>query len=170
MKVYLRGGYIRLAFLLCVIFIMSCARLPVNEENNLIGKYLVYDRTCQGSVEGVKYCESVRVVEFVKGRFYGVDDDALAFVIWRGDPKEALLYTANAFMGTVVSTEGKVFASLNDDNGVREYVEIFIDGRGQYTFEETSSRGVIVERTLFKIELSQFNKADSYLMDYPGNN
>ena len=72
----------------------SCSdKRGINGEQ-IIGLYKITETTCNVPESYKADCESVRFIELVKGKFYGVNDDEIAFVTWQGDSAGELQYLA----------------------------------------------------------------------------
>ncbi len=99
--------------------LFGCASLP--QQINILGTYKVEDRTCRGSDVQIQSCQQIRLLEFVKGNFYTISDNEVAFVTWSGDRNEDLLYSAKKYNGQLIVYAFPTSLSLSEDTGLYRF-------------------------------------------------
>lgn len=80
--------------LACATITACASQKPDNDKLSLLGLYEVSNRTCEGTAIAIEACDSLRFIEFVKGNFYGIADDEIAFVTWSASSGYDLLHSA----------------------------------------------------------------------------
>jgi hypothetical protein len=63
-----------------------CSAEEYNLEKN-IGLYKVVEAKCELTDGLFNICPEIKFIELVKGRFYDIGPDDMAFVLWRTDPE-----------------------------------------------------------------------------------
>ncbi|HWV14629.1 MAG TPA: hypothetical protein VN030_04285, partial [Cellvibrio sp.] len=137
-------------------------------ENNILGVYKVTDRTCNGSAIEINACESIVFIEFVKGSFYKIADDEIAFVIWSGEKGDDLLYQARKFGGRIDSDNGQL-SLLIDGKNLKERVIFLSSTTGIYSIERPLFSSAQLIKSELKIEKASASDLKDYSMEYPGN-
>ena len=150
----MRSIYVYIVLMLCL---SSCAHLE--NEQDLIGVYKVVDTECVGSVVDIEACNSIVFIEFVKGKFYGVSDDEVAFVVWSGSYD--LTYAARKLdVSSVVS--GYPFSVIIDDSDYIEKLNFESYAAGEYIFGSDS-----IGMSKLKIKRASVVDVNKYIKVYP---
>ena len=145
----------------------SCSSGGDTSENNILGIYKVSDRICQGSEAEVESCQAIIFVEFVKGNFYKVSDNEVAFVVWSGEKGKELTYTARKYEGAITFTKEPASAVISDDASFREEIN-FSEKTATYSYEKLQSGEPV--KSQLKLNKAQTSDLAEYRMEYPGNN
>lgn len=166
MKNFLRAT-VPILFLCSFGTLWSCSNAPVDHNSSIIGIYKVTDRECNGTSTEIVDCNSIAFIEFVEGNFYKISDDEVAFVIWRGEAGDDLLYSAKKYNGSTTFDKDNINEVISNDDDFKEDVYFSSSKNGIYTFLKKASPPIksklILERAL---------PADlkNYTREYPGNN
>jgi hypothetical protein len=154
---------IRIFFLLITSsLIFGCASLP--PQINILGTYKVEDRTCRGSDVQVQSCQKIRLLEFVKGNFYKISDNEVAFVTWSGDRNEDLLYSAKKYNGQLIVSSFPTLLPLSDDTDYIESITLNSEDTGVYRFGGKNTSDIS------ELKFSRMSNNDINLLqkEYPG--
>lgn len=143
------------------LILAACATPDTHDHILREAMYEVSDRDCLGKKEAVQSCEAIILVELVKGNFYGIPDDKLAFVLWSGE-NDNLTYVARK-LGEVDKSDGEPGVVLFRDDGYVELLNRSNDGSLVYSFGE--------EGNLSSLNLEELSVGESgqYSREYPGN-
>lgn len=145
----------------------SCSNTPAVSHDGIIGIYKVTDRDCNGTSTEIDDCNSVALIEFVKGNFYKISESDVAFVIWRGEVGSDLLYSAKKYEGATALKNNHMNAIISDDDDVREEVYFSSLKTGTYTLEKKLSPPIKSKLTLERVSAADLK---NYTREYPGNN
>ncbi len=132
---------IRIFYLLVTSSLLfGCASLP--PQSNILGAYKIEDRTCKGSTVQIQTCQEITFIEFVRGKFYGVSDKEVAFVIWSGDKNEALLYSARKYNGQLLVNSFPALLPIYEDENFEESITLSSEKSGIYRFGNKNSSNI----------------------------
>lgn len=145
----------------------SCSNTPTDSNNSIIGIYKVTDRDCSGTSIEIDDCNSVAFIEFVKGNFYKISDNEVAFVIWRGEAGSDLLYSAKKYEGNTSFENNQMNGTISNDDDFKEEVHFSSLKTGVYTLEKKLSPPIKSKLTL---ERASAVDLKNYTREYPGNN
>ena len=159
-----------LLMLLCTSSLVACVTSSLNTNGEIFGKYIVVNRNCTGNSFMQDQCKDIKLLEFVKGNFYKISNEEVAFVIWSGSTNEDLMYSARKYMGeTVTIVDRKLFAHIEKSKDVNEYVEFSSNEHGQYFLESRSSNGNLAYSMILDIERIKPESGTRFITNYPGN-
>lgn len=151
---------------------ISCTSHTVTQPYSYINLYEVTERVCD--VEGVAkdQCNKTRFIELVKGQFFGVNNNEVALVMWRGDKGEELLYQARKLHPI---TDDMIISGVSYISNKKSEEESLIFSNGvvtQYKFEIQSSgeEGEKVMNIHYRLKPVRRGLIPDYRMNYPGNN
>jgi hypothetical protein len=156
---------IRIFFILITsTLLFGCASLP--PQVNILGTYKVEDRTCRGSDVQVQSCQKIRLLEFVKGNFYKISDNEVAFVIWSGDRNEDLLYSAKKYNSQLIVNSFPTLISLSEDIDFIESITLNTEDTGVYRFGGKNASDIS------ELKFTRMSSKDIDLLqkEYPGTN
>lgn len=154
---------IRILFLLITpILLFGCASLP--SQSNILGIYKIEDRTCRGSEVQIKTCQEITLLEFVRGNFYKISNNEVAFALWSGDKNEELLYSAKKYNGQLIVNTFPTLLSLSEDENFIEYITLNSKNTGVYSFGSNASTNTS-ELKFTKVSIDEIN---SFKKQYPG--
>lgn len=143
-------------------FILAACATPDTQDDILRETvYEVTERDCRGEKEVLQSCEAITLVELVKGNFYGIPSDKLAFVLWSGE-KDNLTYVARK-LGDVDKEDGEPGMVIFREEGYAELLNPSNDGSIVYSFGKEGNLSSVHLRELFADELGQYSR------EYPGN-
>lgn len=145
----------------------SCSNTPASSNSSIIGIYKVTDRDCNGTSTEIADCNSVAFIEFVKGNFYKISDNEVAFVIWRGEVGDDLLYSAKKYDGDITFEKGNINGIISNDDDFKEDVYFSSSTTGIYTLEKKTSPPIKSKLTVEKALAADLK---NYTREYPGNN
>lgn len=148
-------------FALTSLILAACATPDTQEHILREAVYEVTDRDCRGKKEAVQSCEAITLVELVKGNFYGIPNDKLAFVLWSGE-KDNLTYVARKLEG-VEKRDGEPGILIFRDEGYVELLNRSIEGSLVYSFGKEGNLSSLNLRELSVDESGQYSR------EYPGN-
>jgi hypothetical protein len=132
---------IRIFFLLITsTLLFGCASLP--PQINILGTYKVEGRTCRGSDVQVQTCQKIRLLELVKGNFYKISDNEVAFVIWSGDKNKDLLYSAKKYNAQLIVNSFPTLLPLSEDTNFIESITLNSEDTGVYRFGSKSASDI----------------------------
>ena len=133
------------------------------DTNSIIGVYKVAERKCSGTETERKSCNDISLLEFVKGNFYKIADDEVAFVVWSGDSD--LRYNARKYAGEYVVKSYPATFVISDDNGFSESIVFNSKSEAVYRFGKNDGADIseLVVVPASDIELRRYTKV------YPGN-
>ena len=142
---------------------MTSGCSAILEKENILGVYKIGEKRCRGSITQINACKDITLVEFVKGNFYKVSDDEVAFTVWSG--KSDLVYTARKYEG--VYFIGSYPFTLTLSNGSAYFEKIVFQSQysGIYSFGSNAEN--ISELEIIAIGE---NEISNYVKEYPGNN
>lgn len=150
------GKIMKLIFiLLSVISFASCALITDYSESSIIGLYEIKNRHCQGEKYELSACESIEFIEFVKGNFYKIFSDEVAFVVWSKSTDKNLLYAARKYRGSILFTENDEKIEIDKN----EYIKFSNSLTGVYIFSGSSLEFKRVDRLA----------VTDYVISYPGS-
>lgn len=144
--------------------LVSCATALAPEEHSILGVYKVLERNCAGSDTQIDACKNITLLEFVKGNFYKVGNNEVAFAIWSGNPAEELLYTAKKYIGMTVLDKFPSSVMLADDNSYQEKLQFLTYNNATYTFGQPGG-------AMSELKIGRISKRESakFKKEYPGN-
>ena len=149
--------------------IASCGNTPVSDSGNVLGIYKVSDRNCKGTPVEIEDCNSVMLMEFVKGNFYKIADNEVAFVIWRGESGSDLLYTARKYEGNIKFQNTSLNTIISDDEKFKEEIRFLSQTKAIYSLEKKSSQSQAVTTSELTLEKATATDLHNYILEYPGN-
>lgn len=167
---------LRIYLLVFIVFqINACAhtsRMNSSRTESILGVYKVVDRVCPDSFGDackatdnsiINACHSVKFLEFVKGRFFDIADDEMAFVDWRGEGD--LLYSAKKYEGKDVLDSYPATLVIVEESDYNETVEFQSPGEGVFSYGKPLSacRSKLFFRPTTESDLRGYTK------EYPGN-
>ena len=150
---------------------VSCSSHTVTQPYSYIDLYEVTERVCEVPDIAKDECNNTRFIELVKGQFFGVKNNEVAMVMWRGDEGEELLYQARKLDPitddmiisgvSYISNKESEKETLSFSNGVvtRYKFEIMIAGKG----------GEKSRKIDYKLKPAKRGLLPDYRMNYPGN-
>ena len=142
--------------LIFIVSAMGCASSNVTKKAPADGVFGVVERTCIGDDSQKTFCESIQLVELVKGTFYKVKRSETALVVWYGE-REELSYNMHN-LGKITQKTPLNISVVHDP----EYVEEFaIDAKGaaSYIFGNPNSPSILVLRAFSDSDLLGFARA-----------
>lgn len=145
-----------------VLIMSGCSHTP--QADSILGVYKVVDRVCMASDEAINnVCRSVKFLEFVKGNFFDIADDEIAFVDWRGEGD--LLYTAKKYAGKDALGSYPATLVIVEESDFSEIVEFQSHGEGVFSYGKPSGarRSKLFFRPATESDLRGYTK------EYPGN-
>ena len=146
----------------------GCATYSPLDKDEIFGKYAVANRTCTGNKLMQAQCNDIKLIEFVRGNFYKIANDEIAFVVWSGEESEELMYSARKYLGEFNISKGESLkAYIEKSNEVDEYIEISFSGDGRYSLEGRSSRGKPSYRMV--LDVKRIDSPNGYITNYPAN-
>jgi hypothetical protein len=155
---------IRTFFLLITsTLLFGCASLP--PQIDILGTYKIQDRSCRGSDVQIQSCQKIRLLEFVKGNFYKISDNEVAFVIWSGDRNEDLSYSAKKYNGQLIVNAFPSLLPLSDDSDFMESITLNSEDTGVYKFGSKNASD-ISELNFTRMSSKEINLLQK---EYPGN-
>jgi hypothetical protein len=143
---------------------VGCATAPEPASHSILGVYTVLERSCAGTDTQINACKNITLLEFVKGNFYKVGKDEIAFVIWSGSPAEELLYSAKKYAGNPQLDNLPSSIILASDNNYRETLQFLTINSATYTF---GNQGAGIS----KLKIGRINERQiaKFKKEYPGN-
>lgn len=145
-----------IAFIACL---SSCETVSRNDSH--LGVYKITERRCNGSHLQLQACETIEFIEFVKGNFYKIDDDELAFVVWSGESD--LNYSARKLNQKLVGSDYPVDIVISRDPNASETVRLNSQNVGVYILE---AKGIT---SVLNFRLASSDDLEPYVKIYPGN-
>lgn len=154
--------YMKLFILALTGFILAACATPGAHDDILRETvYEVTERDCRGEKEVLQSCETITLVELVKGNFYGIPSDKWAFVLWSGE-KDDLTYVARK-LGDVDKDDGEPGVVIFREEGYAELLNRSKDGSVVYSFGEEGNFSSVHLRELLADEFRKYSR------EYPGN-
>ena len=136
-----------------------------------IGLYEITDRSCEVSESALDECNKTQFIELVKGQFFGIKNNEIALVMWRGDKGEELLYQARKLeqLKSDMSLSGKII--ISGAEGESESLEL-VDGQLlKYSLVINKMANKNAKQTSVKYTLKPVKRGllPGYRMNYPAN-
>jgi hypothetical protein len=152
--------------ILVLFIVVSCADKKQVSYEELIGLYQITDRVCDVPEIEKSDCEQARFIELVKGRFYGVSDKEVAFVVWSGNTGEELLYQARKLDSGKrdIKADGEVIIVSNEYE--KEYLTIQDRSIVEYKLLVSSPNG-IKKIHRYTLRLISRDSVSDYKLEYP---
>ena len=160
-----------MALLLMLFSFIACAGGKVKQNDNIIGLYEITDRQCQVSAAALDECNNTKFIELVKGQFYGIKNNEIAIVMWRGDKGEELLYQARKIkqLEDIKAASNKIVISNSDAE--TESLKL-VDGQvAEYSIEFSQVGKSKVQSAFIHYMLKPVKRGllPDYRMNYPGD-
>lgn len=143
------------------LILAACVTPDTQDEILREAVYEVIERDCRGEKATAGGCEDIILVELVKGNFYGIPSDTLAFVLWSGE-KDNLTYLARK-LGRFDKRHGESGIVIFREEGYAELLSFSNDGSIVYRFGKEGNLSSLHLRELSVNELRQYSK------EYPGS-
>lgn len=146
-------------FISAIIGLILAACATQDTTRNGILREAVYEvtgRNCRGEKEAVGACEDIVLVELVKGNFYQIPSNQMAFVLWSG-AKDSLNYVARK-LGDVDNVGGQTGVVIFRDEDYIELLSFPSDGSVVYSFGGEDNLSSLYLRELSIGELKQYSK------------
>ena len=148
----------------------SCSNKRGVNGEQIIGLYKATETTCNVPEFYKADCESVRFIELVKGQFYGVNDDEIAFVTWQGDLAGELLYLARKTPLANIKNFTGAQLGLENENSTTEYFEIRNNKIVTYHYASSANDDETGKHYRYQLQLINRSAVTEYQMDYPDLN
>lgn len=134
-----------------------------NLEKHL-GLYEVVKTQCELTKGLFNPCPGIKYMELVKGRFYGVEPDEVAFVIWKVDENDPIAaYEAELVMHhkNLPLEDNKIWLAGTKDSSHQRYFTLKGENIIQYRFllTQTNKAGDVFKRD-FNYHLTPVSRAD----------
>jgi len=147
---------------------VACTNVQSKSLDSFIGLYEIVNAKCEIDEGAYDPCKGTLFFEILKGQFYGIGDDDLAYVFWSGDSKvggELTYESSKISEESAISSEGKFW--LNKDEGSEEYLSFFDGEITEYHLQYK----VGDEARTISYELRPVRRGNKpyYRMNYPGN-
>lgn len=156
------------ALLLSSILLTACITPPLKLNPEALGQYNIIKRTCTGNDFMKAQCHEIKLLEFVRGKFYKIAKNETAFIMWHGKKNEALMYSARKYRGDInISKEESLLIYIEKNDRINEYIELFSHGRGKYIHEGYSSDNALSYRMAFEIKKINPENKSGYITKYP---
>ena len=152
----------RIFLCFCVSIIMSGCSCAA-DANSVLGVYKVVERKCVGTAVEITACNDISLLEFVKGNFYKISDNEVAFVVWSGDSD--LTYSARKYEGKSVVESYPVKLVVSDDEGFGEFLLFKSKSEGVYSFGKNNS----ADKSELTVVPVSNDDLRGYSKEYPGN-
>jgi len=150
------------------IFILgSCSSIPEQNQTDIIDIYKVFDRSCKGSSVQITECKAIAFIEFVRGNFYKISNDEIAFVQWKNEANADLLYTARKYSGESVFKNYPINIDIAVDPKFIETVTMSNKKHGVYKFGGQDKSNT--ELSELKFRPAKKEELNLYKMEYPGS-
>ena len=112
--------------------LLASACSSLQSSDDIISVYTIGDKNCKGSDEQINWCNDITLLEFVKGNFYKISNDEIAFVTWSG--KGELTYTARKYEGVHLVESYPFTLILSTESEYLEKIVFTSKNQGTYTF------------------------------------
>ena len=141
---------------------MTSGCSAILEKDNILGVYKIGEKECRGSLTQINTCKEITLVEFVKGNFYKISDNEVAFTVWSG--QSDLVYTARKFEGEYSIDSYPFTLIISNENGYLEKIVLQSPHYGIYSFGSN-------EENISELEIIAIGKNEiaKYIKEYPGN-
>lgn len=164
----------KLFYLITVVVItlgsFSCTGKTVKQQYSYIGLYEIKTRQCHVPDISLDDCKKTKFIELVKGQFFGIKNNEVAVVMWRGDSGGELLYQARKIEQTsaahlndviTISNTGTVAESLKLVDGVVSEYSLVIS--------KTANSSTTTNNITYTLKPVKRGLLPEYRMNYPGN-
>ena len=160
----------RYALLMLFLALESCAVLDTTQNKSVLGLYRVSERVCKVPEAYKNDCEATRFVELVKGQFYGVANNEIAFVNWQGSEGEALSYQARNISKKNKSINSQDMILISKTKTENEFLTVKNGIVVEYVFKINNPLSKVGARE-YRYTLIPANRSDTpeNRMNYPGN-
>ncbi|MEN9491214.1 MAG: hypothetical protein RJA63_1663 [Pseudomonadota bacterium] len=137
----------------CILSALGCSSAPVKRVSLGNEVFGVAERRCRGIDTQKAFCESIQLVELVRGVFYKVKPSETAFVVWHG-PRKDLSYSAHN-LGQVSLGKPSSITIVQDPAYVEEFA---IDAQGamSYSFGSPDTPSSLILKKLQVSDLEAF--------------
>lgn len=160
---------ISLSALLLLLQTSCITTQPVTQEN-LLGLYEITSRQCLGSIELTDNCNKTRFIELVNGQFFGIQNNELGLVFWRGEKGEELLYQATKLVLNK-SNSFKNHITISNDENVEEVLQLTNGLVSSYRLSLNKPAENSVKTNFIDYQLRPVSRSSlpEFRMNYPGN-
>lgn len=142
-----------------------------------MGLYQVVEAKCEATKGSFNICPEIKFIELVKGKFYDIGPDDLAFVLWRIDPDDTeALYEASLVKNhkNLVLRDNKVWFVTHESKNEQsqEYFELKDGEIGGYHFLLTRKNKAdqrFFRNFYYRLEATTRNEIARYKLLYPDN-
>jgi hypothetical protein len=142
-----------------------------------MGLYQVVEAKCEATKGSFNICPEIKFIELVKGKFYDIGPDDLAFVLWRIETDDTkALYEASLVKNhkNLVLRDNKVWFVTHDNKNEQsqEYFELKDGEIGGYHFLFTRKNKAgqsFFRNFYYRLEATTRNEIATYKLLYPDN-
>jgi hypothetical protein len=126
--------------------------------------YAIPERKCSGTDTQINACKNITLLELVKGNFYTVGKNEIAFVVWSGNPTNKLLYTTKKYTGNPQLSMLPSSVLLSRDRNYQETLEFISQENATYKFGNPGTG-------MSELKVGRINKQEikKYKKEYPGS-
>lgn len=161
-----------IAVILTSLVLVNCAEDVAPQSQHVIGLYQVDTRVCEVPERYKNDCQATKFIELVKGQFYGVKNNEIAFVNWQDDNSEELSYQARNISNKnkLIDDQSIIIISKNETDN--EYLKVEQGYVVEYVLSISESTKDAEKSTReYKYTLSPVIRSEipEYRMNYPGN-
>jgi len=161
-----------LAIILPCFVLVSCAVNESPKSQHVIGLYQVDNRICEVPEQYKNDCQSTKFIELVKGQFYGVKNNEIAFVNWQDDNTEELSYQARNITKKNKSFDPQSIIVISKTETDNEYLKVENGYVVEYVLsisKPTKDAEKITREYKYTLSPVIRSEIPDYRMNYPGN-